>query len=69
MRFKICAAIDKENTNDNFLITLRAGGCYCISRVESYQKVIISVFFVYGGTDFEPRYQPIDMVLFVCSCS
>ena len=23
----------KENTNDNFLITLRAGGCYCISRV------------------------------------
>lgn len=33
MRFKICAAIDKENTNDNFLITLRTGGCYCISRV------------------------------------
>ena len=32
-RFKICAAIDKENTNDNFLITLRAGGCYSVSRV------------------------------------
>lgn len=39
------------------------------SRVESYQKVIISVFFVYGGTDFEPRYQLIDMVLLLCSCS
>ena len=33
MRFKICTTIDKENRNDNFLITLRAGGCYCISRV------------------------------------
>ena len=33
MRFKICTTIDKENTNDNFLITLHAGGCYCISRV------------------------------------
>ena len=32
-RFKICTAIDKENRNDNFLITLHAGGCYCISRV------------------------------------
>ena len=39
------------------------------SRVESYQKVIISVFFVYGGAEFELCYQPIDMVLFVCSCS
>ena len=33
MRFKSCAAIDKETQNDNFLITIRAGGCYCISRV------------------------------------
>ena len=39
-----------------------------ISRAESYQKVIISFFFVYGGAGFEPRYQPIDMVL-LCSCS
>ena len=37
-RFKICAAIDKENRNDNFLITLRAGGCYCISRVVVVRK-------------------------------
>ena len=33
MRFKICAAIDKENQNDNFLITLRAGDSYSASRV------------------------------------
>ena len=33
MQFKICAAIDKENTNDNFLITLRAGDSYSVSRV------------------------------------
>ena len=33
MRFKICTAIDKEKRNDNFLITIHAGGCYCISRV------------------------------------
>ena len=33
MRFKICAAIDKENTNDNFLITLHAGDSYSASRV------------------------------------
>lgn len=33
MRFKICAAVDKENTNDNFLITLRAGDSYSVSRV------------------------------------
>ena len=45
-----------------------AGDTIATSRVESYQKVIISVFFVYGGTDFEPHYQPIDMLL-VCSCS
>ena len=32
-RLKICAAIDKENINDNFLITLRAGGSYSASRV------------------------------------
>ena len=25
MRFKIYTAIDKENTNDNFLITIHAG--------------------------------------------
>ena len=46
-----------------------AGDTIATSRVESYQKIIISVFFVYGGADFEPRYQLIDMVLFVCSCS
>ena len=45
-----------------------AGDRIAISRAESYQKVIISFFFVYGGADFEPRYQPIDMVL-LCSCS
>ena len=33
MRFKICAAVDKENTNDNFLITLHAGGSYSAFRV------------------------------------
>ena len=33
MRFRICAAIDKENQNDNFLITLHVGGCYSVSRV------------------------------------
>ena len=33
MRFKICAAIDKENTNDNFLITIRAGDSYSVSCV------------------------------------
>ena len=46
-----------------------AGDTIATSRAESYQKVIISFFFVYGGAGFEPRYQPIDMVLFVCSCS
>ena len=46
-----------------------AGDRIATSRVESYQKVIISVLFVYGGTDFELRYQPSDMVLLVCSCS
>ena len=46
-----------------------AGDRIAISRVDSYQKVIICVLFVYGGTDFEPRYQLIDMVLFACSCS
>ncbi len=59
---------------DSFLLWLfsnnyHAGDRIAISRVESYQKVIISVFFVYGGTDFEPRYQLIDMVLLLCSCS
>ena len=39
-----------------------AGDRIAISHVESYQKVIILVFFVYGGTDSEPHYQPIDMV-------
>lgn len=33
MRFKICTAIDKENTNDNFLITIHAGDSYSVSRV------------------------------------
>ena len=46
-----------------------AGDTIATSRVKSYQKVIICVLFVYGGADFEPRYQPIDMVLLVCSCS
>ena len=59
---------------DSFLSWLfsnnyHAGGRIATSRAESYQNVIILVFFVYGGTDFEPRYQPTDMVLFVCSCS
>ena len=46
-----------------------AGDTIATSRAESYQKIIISVFFVYSSVDFEPHYQPIDMVLFVCSCS
>ena len=46
-----------------------AGDRIATSRAESYQKVIISLFFVYSSVDFEPCYQPIDMVLFVCSCS
>lgn len=45
-----------------------AGDRIATSRAESYQKVIISFFFVYGGAGFEPRYQPIDIVL-LCSCS
>ena len=45
------------------------GDTIATSRADSYQKVIISVFFVYGGAGFEPRYQPIDMVPLVCSCS
>ena len=32
-RFKICTAIDKENRNDNFLITIRAGDSYSVSCV------------------------------------
>ena len=56
----------KWNTID---VYKRQGDTIATSRAESYQKVIISVLFVYGGTDFEPRYQPIDMVLLVCSCS
>ena len=59
---------------DSFLSCLfsnnyHAGGRIATSRAESYQKIIISVFFVYGGTDFESPYQPIDMVLLLCSCS
>lgn len=59
---------------DSFLSCLfpnnyHTGDTIATSRVESYQKVIISVFFVYGGTDFEPHYQLIDMVPLVCSCS
>ena len=59
---------------DSFLSCLfsnnyHAGDTIATSRVESYQKVIICVLFVYGGTDFESPYQLIDMVLFVCSCS
>ena len=46
-----------------------AGDRIAISRAESYQKVIICVLFVYGSTDFEPHYQPIGMLLLVCSCS
>ena len=59
---------------DSFLSWLfsnnyHAGDTIATSRAESYQKIIILVFFVYGGAGFEPRYQPIDMVLLVCSCS
>ena len=46
-----------------------AGDTIATSRVESYQKIIICVLFVYGNTDFELCYQPIDMVLLACSCS
>ena len=46
-----------------------AGDTIATSRAESYQKIIICVLFVYGGTDFEPHYQPIDMVPLICSCS
>ena len=53
----------------SFSNNYHAGDRIATSRAESYQKVIISVFFVYGGAGFEPRYQPIDMVLLVCSCS
>lgn len=59
---------------DSFLSWLfsnnyHAGDTIATSHAESYQKVIICVLFVYGGADFEACYQPIDMVLFVCSCS
>ena len=58
---------------DSFLSCLfsnnyHAGDTIATSRVDSYQKGIIAFFFVYGGADFEPHYQPIDMVL-LCSCS
>lgn len=46
-----------------------AGDTIAISHAESYQKIIISFFFVYSSVDFEACYQPIDMVLLVCSCS
>ena len=57
---------------DSFLLWLfsnnyHAGDRIAISRAKSYQKVIISVFFVYGVADFEACYQSIDMVLLVCS--
>ncbi len=47
---------------DSFLLCLfsnnyHAGDTIATSRVESYQKIIISVFFVYGGADFEPCYE------------
>ena len=63
-----------SHMQDSFLLWLfsnnyHAGDTIATSRAESYQKVIISFFFVYGGASFEPRYQPIDMVLLVCSCS
>ena len=59
---------------DSFLLWLfsnnyHAGDTIATSRVESYQKVIISFFFVYGGAGFELCYQPIDMLLLACSCS
>ena len=60
---------DSFLSRHSFSNNYHTGDRIAISRAESYQKVIISVFFVYGNTDFEPRYQPIDMVLFVCSCS
>ena len=46
-----------------------AGDTIATSCAKSYQKIIICVLFVYGGTDFEPHYQPTDMVLLLCSCS
>ena len=63
-----------SHMQDSFLSCLfsnnyHAGDTIATSRVESYQKVIISVLFVYGGTDFESPYQLIDMVLLACSCS
>ena len=63
-----------DDMQSSFLLWLfsnnyHAGDRIATSCVESYQKVIISVFFVYGVADFEPHYQLIDMVLFVCSCS
>ena len=59
---------------DSFLLWLfsnnyHAGDTIATSHVESYQKVIICILFVYGSVDFEPPYQPIDMVPLVCSCS
>ena len=53
----------------SFSNNYHAGDRIATSRVESYQKIIICVLFVYGGADFEPRYQPIDMALLLCSCS
>ena len=53
----------------SFSNNYHAGSRIAISSVESYQKVIICVLFVYGGADFEPHYQLIDMVPLVCSCS
>ena len=53
----------------SFSNNYHAGDRIATSHAESYQKVIICVLFVYGGAGFEPRYQPIDMVLLVCSCS
>ena len=53
----------------SFSNNYHAGSRIATSRAESYQKVIICVFFVYGGTEFEPPYQLIGMVLLVCSCS
>ena len=41
----------------SFSNNYHAGDRIAISRADSYQKIIISVFFVYGGTDFEPRYR------------
>ena len=49
--------------------TQTAGQAFTACPAAFSARILKNVFFVYGGADFEPHYQPIDMVLFVCSCS